>query len=54
LPPVTYGLVTWATGGNHRLAIAVTGVFFLLGLALLRQVDVARGQAAAQARAPRG
>ncbi len=49
--PVTYGLVTWATGGNHRLAIAVTGLFFLLGLALLRQVDVARGQQAAQAQA---
>jgi MFS transporter, UMF1 family len=47
--PVTYGLVTWATRGNHRLAIGVTGLFFLAGLALLRQVDVARGQAAAQA-----
>ena len=47
--PVTYGLVTWATDGNHRLAIAITGLFFLLGLVLLRKVDVARGQAAAQA-----
>ena len=45
--PVTYGLVTWATDGNHRLAIGVTGLFFLLGLVLLRQVDVQRGQAAA-------
>ena len=23
--PVTYGLVTWLTGGNHRLAILSTG-----------------------------
>ena len=44
----TYGLVTWATSGNHRLAIGVTGLFFLAGLVLLRKVDVARGQAAAQ------
>ncbi len=47
--PVTYGLVTWATSGNHRLAIGATGLLFLLGLALLTKVDVARGQAAAQA-----
>ncbi len=46
--PLTYGLITWATSGNHRLAIGVTGIFFLLGLALLRRVDVARGQQAAQ------
>ena len=41
--PVTYGLVTWVTGGNHRLAIASTGVFFVAGLWLLRRVDVERG-----------
>jgi len=46
--PVTYGLVTWVTSGNHRLAIGVTGLFFLVGLMLLQKVDVARGQAAAQ------
>jgi UMF1 family MFS transporter len=45
--PITYGLVTWASGGNHRLAIASTGLFFLAGLVLLRRIDVARGQAAA-------
>jgi UMF1 family MFS transporter len=47
--PVTYGLVTWWTSGNHRLAILSTGIFFVLGLMLLRPVDVQRGQAAAQA-----
>jgi UMF1 family MFS transporter len=47
--PLTYGLVTWVTAGNHRLAILSTGVFFIAGLALLMKVDVARGaQAAAQ------
>ena len=41
--PVTYGLVTWATAGNHRLAIVSTIVFFIAGLVLLRQVNVERG-----------
>lgn len=45
--PLTYGLVTLLTAGNHRLAIVSTGVFFVLGLWLLRRVDVARGIAAA-------
>jgi UMF1 family MFS transporter len=43
LGPVTYGLVTWATAGNHRAAIASTAMFFVLGLLLLRPVDVQRG-----------
>jgi UMF1 family MFS transporter len=47
LGPVTYGLVTWVTHGDHRIAILVTGVFFLAGLAILSGVDVARGRAAA-------
>jgi UMF1 family MFS transporter len=47
--PITYGLVTWLTTGNHRVAILSTGTFFLLGLVVLRKVDVARGTAAAQA-----
>jgi UMF1 family MFS transporter len=47
--PITYGLVTWATGGNHRLGIASTGLFFVVGLVLLRRIDVTRGEAAARA-----
>ena len=47
--PVTYGLITLVTDGNHRLAIFGTGLFFVLGLVLLRGVDVQRGIAAAQA-----
>ena len=45
--PITYGLVTLVTAGNHRIAIFSTGLFFVLGLIVLRRVDVARGTAAA-------
>ena len=45
--PITYGLVTVATSGNHRIAILSTGMFFVLGLIVLRRVEVARGMAAA-------
>jgi UMF1 family MFS transporter len=41
--PLTYGLVTWVTLGNHRLAIVSTALFFVAGLVLLRRVDVERG-----------
>ncbi len=47
LGPVTYGLVTWITHGNHRLAMLVTGVFFVVGIGLLAGLDVARGRKAA-------
>lgn len=47
--PLTYGLVTWLTDGNHRLAIVSTGLFFVAGLLLLRRVNVDRGIAAAEA-----
>lgn len=33
--PITYGIVIWVTGGNHRLGILATGVFFIVGLLLL-------------------
>lgn len=45
--PLTYGLVTLLTAGNHRLAILSTGLFFLAGVALLTRVDVERGAQAA-------
>jgi len=44
--PLTYGAVEWL-GGSHRLAIFVTGLYFVAGLALLRRIDVERGRAAA-------
>ena len=43
--PITYGLVTWLTANNHRLAILATGSFFVIGLALLRRIDMRRGTA---------
>lgn len=49
LGPLSYGLVSWGSGGDHRLAILVTGAFFAGGLWLLRRVDVARGHAQAMA-----
>jgi UMF1 family MFS transporter len=47
LGPLTYGLVTWITQGNHRFAMLATGVFFVAGIAILARVDVTRGRAAA-------
>jgi UMF1 family MFS transporter len=47
LGPMTYGLVTWITLGNHRFAMLVTGVFFVIGIAILSGLDTARGRAAA-------
>ncbi len=52
--PMTYGLVTLLTAGNHRLAIVSTGAFFVAGWWILRRVDVARGVAAAAAASRRG
>ena len=45
LGPLTYGAVTWATGGNHRLAILLTGVFFVAALIVLAFVNERRGRA---------
>ena len=45
LGPLTYGAVTWATGGNHRLAILLTGAFFIASLAVLAFVNEKRGRA---------
>ncbi len=47
--PVTYGLVTWMTDNNHRLAILVTGMYFVIGLLVLALVNVERGRLAAKA-----
>jgi UMF1 family MFS transporter len=45
--PITYGIVTFMTAGNHRIAILTTGVFFVIGLLLLARIDTRRGQVAA-------
>lgn len=41
--PVTYGAVTWMSGNDQRLAIVVTGLFFVAGLLALIPLKVARG-----------
>ncbi len=46
LGPLTYGAVTWITNNNHRLAMLITGVFFLAALLVLAQVDEKRGRRA--------
>jgi UMF1 family MFS transporter len=45
--PLTYGAVTWMFAGNHRLGIFATGIYFVVGLALLAGIDVERGRRAA-------
>jgi len=45
--PLTYGGITWATGGDHRLAIQSTAALFAIGLLLLWPVNMARGERAA-------
>ena len=49
LGPLTYGVVTWITDNNHRLAMLITGVFFLLALVVLMRVNEQRGRAAVAA-----
>jgi UMF1 family MFS transporter len=49
LGPLTYGAVTWLTDNDHRTAILITGVFFVLGLVVLQSVDPERGRRAAAA-----
>ena len=46
--PLAYGLITWGTGGNQRVAIACTTLLFVLGLMALAPIDVVRGRAMGQ------
>ena len=45
--PLTYGVTTWLTGGDHRLALLLVGIYFVVGLILLSGVRVVRGRRAA-------
>jgi MFS transporter, UMF1 family len=45
--PLTYGAVSWASGGNHRLAMLITGTFFIAAIVALTRVNEARGREAA-------
>ncbi|MBC7603439.1 MAG: MFS transporter, partial [Ramlibacter sp.] len=45
--PLSYGTITWVTGGNQRLAILSTAGLFIMGLVILTRVNVERGRQAA-------
>ncbi len=47
LGPITYGLISWITKGDHRLAMLVTGIYFMIGLLILMGINVQRGREAA-------
>ena len=42
--PLTYGITSWISGGDHRRALLLTGGYFIIGLLLLSGVNVARGR----------
>ncbi|MBA4143633.1 MAG: MFS transporter [Nitrosospira sp.] len=45
--PITYGGVSWISGGDHRLAMLITGIYFVIGLLLLIRINIKRGRDAA-------
>jgi UMF1 family MFS transporter len=45
--PITYGAAVYLTDNNHRLAIALTGLFFVAGLLALASINIERGRRAA-------
>lgn len=45
--PLSYGLMNYWSGGNHRLSLLSTVTFFVAGLLLLLKVNEKRGKAAA-------
>jgi UMF1 family MFS transporter len=45
--PITYGLVSWISHGDHRLAMLITGSYFIIGLLILMGVNIQRGRQAA-------
>jgi UMF1 family MFS transporter len=45
--PLSFGAITWMTGGNQRIAILSTAVLFIAGLLLLLPIDMQRGREAA-------
>ena len=45
--PLTYGVATWVTQGNHRLGMLMVGSYFVIGLVILGGVQMKRGRRAA-------
>ncbi|MEQ1661572.1 MAG: MFS transporter [Thiobacillus sp.] len=48
LGPLTYGITSWVTAGDHRQSLLITGTYFVLGLSVLRGVQTPRGRRAAR------
>ncbi len=46
--PLTYGVSSWISAGDHRRALLITGSYFVAGLWALRGVQAARGHRAAR------
>ena len=40
--PMTYGLITWMTGNDQRLALLCTGMFFVVGLIFLLPMKLSK------------
>ena len=53
LGPVTYGLATWLSDGDHRRAMLITGIYFVIGLAILAGGERAPRPPRGPARRPR-
>ena len=53
LGPLTYGMVTWVSNGDHRLALLITGSYFAAGIAIVLGIDVQRGRLSALAASSR-
>jgi UMF1 family MFS transporter len=45
--PVSYGVISHLSGGDHRMALLSTLAFFIVGLVLLIRIDEGRGKNAA-------
>jgi len=45
--PLTYGMTSWLTAGDHRQALLITGIYFVAGLLVLRGIRADRGRRAA-------
>jgi len=46
--PLSYGLITFITQGDHKVALLSTTIFFIAGLILLYSVNESRGREAAK------
>lgn len=41
--PIVYGVVVWVSAGNHRMALLITGLFFVISLWALKKINFHRG-----------